>query len=292
MYKAIATNKRNTVLIMALFVGVIGAIGWVVGNMYGDMNIAYIVVIVAGLYALLQYFIASKLAVAMTGAVEIQKRDNPRFYRIVENLSITTGVPMPRVYIINDPAPNAFATGRDPKHAIVAATTGLIEIMDDSELEAVMAHEVGHVQNYDIRVGMITFGLVSAIGILTDVVLRMFMFGGDRDNDNNSPVTMVIGIIALILAPIIAVMVQMAVSRQREYLADATSAMTTRNPDSMISALQKLKLYGKPMQKQTSSASHLFIANPLKSGGVSKLFSTHPPLEERIARLQKNEGKF
>jgi len=291
MYKAIAANKRNTIFIMALFVGIIGAIGWVVGNMYGDINIAYIVVGVAGLYALLQYFIASKLAVAMTGAVEIKKRDNPRYYRIVENLSITTGVPMPRVYIINDPAPNAFATGRDPRHAIVAATTGLIEVMDDNELEAVMAHEMGHVQNYDIRVGMITFGLVSAIGILTDIVLRMFIFG-DRDNDNNSPIAMVIGIIALVLAPIVAVMVQMAVSRQREYLADATSAMTTRNPDSMVSALQKLKTYGKPMQKQTSSASHLFIANPLKSGGISKLFSTHPPIEERINRLRESAGKF
>lgn len=291
MYKAIASNKRNTILIMALFVGIIGAIGWGISAIYGDTNIAYFVLIIAAIYALIQYVIADKLAVLMTGAKQIEKRDNPRFYRIVENLSITTGLPMPKVYIMDDPAPNAFATGRDPRHSIVAATTGLIEIMDDSELEAVMAHEMGHVQNYDIRVSMITFGLVSAIGFLTDIVLRMFIFG-DRDNDNSSPIAMIVGIVVIVLAPIIAVIVQMAVSRQREYLADATSAMTTRNPDSMVSALDKLRKYAKPMKKQNTSTAHLFISNPLKPGILGKLFSTHPPIDERIKRLQSNEGKF
>src|SRR5680860_869846 len=203
MYKAIAANKRNTILIMALFVGLIGAIGWVVSNFYGNTNVTYFVIAIAALYALLQYFIADKLTVALTGARQIEKRDNLRFYRIVENLAITTGMQTPKVYVIDDPAPNAFATGRDPKHAIVAATTGLIDIMGDNELEAVMAHEMGHVQNYDIRLSMITFGLVSAIGLITDIVLRMFIFG-DRDNNNNSPIELVIGIVALILAPIIA----------------------------------------------------------------------------------------
>src|SRR5680860_159862 len=159
MYKAIAANKRNTILIMALFVGLIGAIGWVVSYFYGNTNVTYFVIAIAALYALLQYFIADKLTVALTGARQIEKRDNPRFYRIVENLAITTGMQTPKVYVIDDPAPNAFATGRDPKHAIVAATTGLIDIMGDNELEAVMAHEMGHVQNYDIRLSMITFGL-------------------------------------------------------------------------------------------------------------------------------------
>jgi heat shock protein HtpX len=291
MYKAIAANKRNTILIMIMFVAIISAIGWVISMYYGDSNIVYMVLVIAGFYALIQYFIADKLSVLMTGASQIEKKDNPRFYRIVENLSITTGMPMPKVYIIDDPAPNAFATGRDPRHAIVAATTGLIDIMSDSELEAVMAHEIGHVQNYDIRVGMITFGLVSAIGFLTDIVMRMFILG-DRDNDNASPVAMVVGLVVIILAPIIAVIVQMAVSRQREYLADATSAMTTRNPDSMISALDKLRKFGKPLKKQNTSAAHLFISNPLKPGIMGRLFSTHPPIEERIARLQNNEGKF
>lgn len=291
MYKAIAANKRNTFLIMAVFVGLISAIGWVVSYFYGDTNIAYFVIVGAIIYALLQYYIADKLSVAMTGAEQIEKRDNPRFYRIVENLAITTGMPMPKVYIINDPAPNAFATGRDPRHAIVAATTGLIDIMNDSELESVMAHEMGHVKNYDIRVSMIAFGLVSAIGLITDIVLRMFIFG-DRDRDNNSPVLMVIGIIALILAPIIAVIIQMAISRQREFLADATSAMTTRNPESLATAFEKLQKQGRPMQRQNTASAHLFISDPLKQGFVSKLFSTHPPLAERIKRLRDNANKF
>lgn len=292
MYKAIATNKRNTILIMAVFVGIIGAIGWVVSYMYGDRNIAYVVIVVAGLYALLQYYLADKLTVAMTGARLIEKRDNPRFYRIVENLAITIGIQTPKIYIIDDPAPNAFATGRDPRHAIVAATTGLIDVMDDNELQAVMAHEMGHVQNYDIRVSMIAFGLVSAIGLLTDIVLRMFIFGDRRNNNNDSPIIMVVGIVAIILAPIIAVIIQMAISRQREYLADATSVMTTRNPDSMVSALEKLRQSGRPMKRQNTASAHLFFSNPLKPSFLSKLFSTHPPLEDRIKRLRSNADRF
>lgn len=292
MYKSIAANKRNTFLIMAVFVGLISVIGWVVSYFYGNTNITYFVIGGAIIYALVQYYIADKLSVAMAGAQLIEKRDNPRFYRIVENLAITTGLPMPKVYIINDPAPNAFATGRDPRHAIVAATTGMIDIMNDSELESVMAHEMGHVQNYDIRVSMIAFGLVSAIGFLTDIVLRMFIFGDRRDNDNNSPVLMIIGVIALILAPIIAVIVQMAISRQREFLADATSAMTTRNPESLATAFEKLQQQGRPMQRQNTASAHLFISDPLKPGFLSKLFSTHPPLAERIKRLRDNANKF
>ena len=176
MYNAIAANKRNTVLIMAVFVGIIGAAGWAVSYLYagGNQSITLWVIGVTIIYALIQYFIASKLALSLNGAHEIEKRDNPRLYRIVENLSITNGMPMPKVYIIDDPAPNAMATGRDPRHAVVAATTGILDIMNDRELEAVMAHEMGHVKNYDIRVSMIAFGLVSAIGILSDLALNMF----------------------------------------------------------------------------------------------------------------------
>lgn len=291
MYSAIAANKRNTVLIMAVFVGIIGAIGWVVSAFYGNTSIAYWTVGGAAVYALIQYFLAGKLAVAMTGAQEIEKKDNPRLYRIVENLAITEGMPMPKVYIIDDPAPNAFATGRDPKHALVAATTGILEIMDDRELAGVMAHELGHVKNYDIRVSMIAFGLVSAIGILSDIVFRMFFFS-NSDNRNANPIMLVVGIIIVILAPIIAAIVQMAVSRQREYLADATGAMTTRDSEGLASALEKLKEYGRPMQKQSSATAHLFFNNPLSSGFFNKLFSSHPPLDERIARLRKNSTKF
>jgi heat shock protein HtpX len=292
MYKAIAANKRNTVFIMAVFVGIIGAIGWAISAYYGDTSIAYWVVGVAAVYAIIQYFLASKIAIAMTGATQIEKRDNPRLYRTVENLAITLGMQTPKVYIIDDPAPNAFATGRDPKHAVVAATTGLIELMDDNELQAVMAHEMGHVQNYDIRVSMIAFGLVSAIGLLSDIVLRMMFFGGDRRESNVHPIVMVIGVIIIVLAPIIALIVQMAVSRQREYLADASGAMTTRHPEALASALEKLAKYGKPMKHQNTASAHLFFSNPLKPGFFSKMFSSHPPLEDRIARLRGNEGKF
>lgn len=292
MYNAIAANKRNTVLIMAAFIGIIAAVGYGVSLVYGDSSIAIWVIAGAAIYALVQYFAASKLAVAVTGAKEIQKRDNPRFYRIVENLAITTGMPTPKVYLIDDPAPNAFATGRDPKHAIVAATTGILDIMDDRELEAVMAHEMGHVQNYDIRVSMIAFGLVSAIGILSDLALRMFFFGGDRDNNNTNPIMLVVGIILVILAPIMAAIIQMAVSRQREYLADATGALTTRDSEGLARALEKLKQLGRPLRRQNSSTAHLFFSNPLRPGMFAKLFSTHPPLEDRIARLRKNEGTF
>ncbi len=291
MYSAIAANKRNTVLIMAVFVGLIGAIGWFVSLYFGNTSISYWVIGGAAIYALIQYFAASKLAVAMTGAQEIEKKDNPRFYRIVENLAITEGMPMPKVYLIDDPAPNAFATGRDPKHAIVAATTGILEIMDDRELQGVMAHELGHVKNYDIRVSMIAFGLVSAIGILSDIVLRMFFFS-NSDNRNVNPVVIVVGVVIIVLAPIMAAIVQMAVSRQREYLADATGAMTTRDSEGLASALEKLKDHGRPMQKQSSATAHLFFNNPLKSGFFNKLFSSHPPLDERIARLRGNSAKF
>lgn len=291
MYKAIAANKRNTVLIMAVFVGLITGIGWIVSTFYGNTSITWWVLGGALIYALIQYFAAGSLAVAMTGAQQIEKRDNPRLYRTVENLSITLGTPMPKVYIINDSAPNAFATGRNPKHAIVAATTGLLDIMDDRELNAVMAHEMGHVQNYDIRVSMIAFGLVSAIGILSDIVLRMLFFGGER-REGTSPVVIIAGLVIIILAPIIAAIVQMAISRQREYLADATGALTTRDSAGMASALGKLLQYGKPMKQQHSATAQLFISNPLQPGFVARLFSSHPPLEERIKRLTENADKF
>ena len=291
MYGAIATNKRNTILIMAVFVGIVSGIGYLVSLYFGDTSITLWVLVAAFLYALFQYFAASKLAVAMNGAREIEKKDNPRLYRIVENLAITTGMPTPKIYLIDDPAPNAFATGRNPQHAIVGATTGLLEIMNDREVTAVMAHEMGHVQNYDIRVSMISFGLVSAIGLLSDIVLRMLFFGGDR-RDNVHPAVYIVGIIVIILAPIIAAMVQMAVSRQREYLADASGALTTRDSEGMASALEKLLQFGKPMQHQNSASANLLLSNPLNQSFLSKLFSSHPPLEDRIARLRDNANKF
>lgn len=291
MYSAISKNKRNTVLIMAVFVALIGVVGVVVGMLNDSYSLSVIILVMAAVYALIQYFAASKLAMAMTGAREIQRQDAPELWRVVENLSITSGVPMPKVYLIDDPAPNAFATGRDPQHAIVGATTGLLRIMDKRELEAVMAHEMSHVQNYDIRVSMIAFGLVSAIGLLADIALRMIFFGDNRDR-NVHPAVYLLGLAVVILAPILAAITQMAISRQREYLADASGALLTRDSEGLASALEKLKTYGQPMQKQTTSTANLFMSDPLKPGFFAKLFSTHPPLDERIARLRGNATKM
>lgn len=291
MYSAISQNKRNTIIIMAVFVAIIGIIGVFIGMAVKNYSLAWIVFGCSILYAWLQYYLAGKLAMAMTGAQEIDKKDAPELWRVVENLAIASGMPMPKVYIIDDPAPNAFATGRDPKHAIVGATTGLLEIMDKRELEAVMAHEMSHVRNYDIRVSMIAFGLVSAIGLLADLVLRMMFFGGDDDRDVH-PAVYILGLVVVILAPILATITQLAVSRQREYLADASGALLTRDSEGLASALGKLQEYGRPMERQSTSTANLFMNNPLRPGFFSKLFSTHPPLEDRIARLRNNATKM
>lgn len=297
MYSAIAKNKRNTFFIVFGFVALLGglAIWW--GQVSGNGSSALFILGFVGLYALFQYFVASSIAVAMSGAVPIEKSDNPRLWRIVENLAITEGMPMPKVYLIPDEAPNAFATGRDPKHAVVAATTGLLAIMDDKELEGVMAHELGHVKNYDIRVSTIVFGLVSAVGLLADFAIRMAFFsgaGGRRDsNDNGLGLALiVIGVVASIIAWLIGPIVSAAVSRQREYLADATGAKTTRYPEGLASALEKLGQYGRPMRRSSSSMAHMYINDPVKPGLTERLFSTHPPIPERIARLRQIGSKF
>lgn len=291
MYSAIAANKRNTLLIMAIFIVMIAGIGYVFSEIYGSIGIFWGTLIGAGVYTFIQYFIAAKLALTMNGAKEIKKSDEPRLYRMVENLSISEGMPMPKVYVIDDPAPNAFATGRDPRHAHVAATTGILSLMNDRELEAVMAHELGHVKNYDIRVMMIVFGLVSAIGLIADAFLRMMWFGGSDDSPP-SPIFLVLGVVAALLAPIVAILVQAAISRQREFLADATGAMTTRDPDALASALEKLGSAGSGLRRQNSSTAHLFFASPLKGASISKLFSTHPPIEQRVARLRSMGSSF
>lgn len=289
MYRAIRRNKVNSVLIILLFIAIIGGLGLLASYIYNSFAIVVWVVLFAVGFAVFQYFAAGKQAMSMSGAQRISEADNPRLYRIVENLAITTGTPMPEVYIVNDPAPNAFATGRDPEHAMVAATTGLLDIMTDSELEGVMAHELGHVRNYDIRVSMIVYGLVVAVGMLSDMLVRMVFFSR---NNNSNPIVMVFGILAMLVAPLVATMVQLAVSRQREYLADATGAMTTRHPEALASALHKLSEYGRPLQKQNSSMAHLWISDPLKPGLTQRLFATHPPTPDRIRRLLDMGEKF
>ena len=291
MYKQIAANKRNTIIIMIGFVIFISLIGCAFAYAFNDWYISAYVLVISSIYAIVQYFLAARLAIAMTGAKEISKKDCPRLYNAVENLSITSGLPMPKVYIIDDPAPNAFATGRDPEHAIVAATSGLVDIMDNNELTAVMAHEMSHVKNYDIRISMIVFGLVCLVGYISDLGLRMLYYS-DRDDDDRSPVGLIMVVLIGIFAPIAASLAQLAISREREYLADISAVKLTRYPEGMISALKKLDEHGRPMRRQNSATSAMYISNPMKKGIFSKLFSTHPPIEDRIERLENAKHSF
>lgn len=289
MYSQIAANKRKTVYLIVVFLLLISALAWTFSLFVsGNQSIMPFVLLGAMVYAFGAYFIASKAALALNRAQPISKKDNPRLYRIVENLSITDGLPTPQVYVMSDPAPNAFATGRDPSHASVAVTTGLLDVMTDTELEGVLAHEMGHVKNYDIRVSMIVFGLVAAVSIIADIMLRMTWFS-DNDNNNNNAIMVVVGIAAAIIAPLVALMIQLAVSRKREYLADATGALTTRYPEGLESALRKIQKNGSAVRHGNASTAHLYFANPLKGKSVTSLFSTHPPIDDRIAKLKAME---
>ena len=297
MYSAIAANKRNTVIIIGLFVALLGGLAIWFGSASGDYTSTVLIILFIAGYALFQYFASSAIAVAMSGAVQIQKSDHPRLWNTVENIAIREGMPMPRVYIIPDAAPNAFATGRDPKHAVVAATSGLLEIMNDRELEGVMAHEMGHVKNYDIRVSTIVFGLVSAVAILADLALRIGFWAGrgsDNRNEGNQLglIFLIIGLAGSLIAFLIGPIISAAVSRQREYLADASAAESTRYPDGLASALEKLGQYGRPMRRANASMAHMYISDPIKPGFVERLFSSHPPIAKRVERLRTMGGKF
>lgn len=289
MYSSITTNKRNTILIFASFIAIIGGIGLIFSQLYNDHAIFWTTLIVAFVYAGVEYLFSSKIAIKMSGAQEVTRTQAPELYAAVESISITAGIPMPRVYLINDPAPNAFAAGTKPENSLVCATTGLLDIMDKEELEGVVAHEISHIKNYDIRVSMAAFALTAAIGFLTDTIWRIYFWS---DSDDRNPIAMLIGIILAIIAPILALITQLAISRQREYLADASAVMLTRYPQGLINALEKLKSTTTPLRKQSSSMANLYFTNPLKKGFMNKLFSTHPPLDERIRRLSENSTKF
>ena len=285
VYDEINANKRKTIGLIFGFLILIGGLSWFGGLYFGDFSITVGAMIGALLYVTWSYYGSSKAALTFNGAREIQKKDDPRLWRIVENLAITNGMPMPKVYIMDDPGLNAFATGRDPEHASVAITTGLLHVLEDSELEGVMAHELGHVKNYDIRVSMIVFGLVAVISIMADILLRATWFSsGDRDNKNGA--LQALAIVAMIVSPLIAALVQASISRKREYLADATGALTTRYPEGLARALEKIRDGGSAMKRQNTSTAHLFFANPLSAKGMSKAFSTHPPVNDRIAKLR------
>ncbi|MBA3757524.1 M48 family metallopeptidase [Candidatus Saccharibacteria bacterium] len=284
MYNQISSNKRRTVFLLLGFVIILWGLAYVISKATGEPGLLFIIGLFSLSYALFSYFVGSRMALAINGAKEISKKDNPRLWRIVENLAITEGMPMPKVYVMDDPAPNAFATGRKPDKSVVAATTGLLKIMNDSELEGVMAHELGHIKNYDMRVNTIAFALVGIIAMIGDFFLRISLFGRDR-NSNGNQLFMVIAIVAVIVAPIAATLIQLAISRRREFLADATGALTTRYPEGLANALRKIGKYGSATKKQNTATAHMFFANPLSGKVIAGLFSTHPPVEQRVKIL-------
>lgn len=294
IYNAIGSNKRKTILIMSLFVVFITTIAYVFGKASGyGLSYAGIALIMAGLTSLGSYYFSDKLVLATSGAKEIQKEDNPELFKIVENLAIGDGLPMPRVYIIDDPSPNAFATGRDPKHAVVAVTTGILARLNKVELEGVIAHELSHVKNFDTRLMAIVAILVGFVAIFADIFMRSLWFGrgSDNENDNRSQaIFLVLGIIFAILSPLIATLIQLAVSRKREFLADASGALLTRYPEGLASALEKISSDPRPLATATNATAHLFIVNPFKDKKTAiwftSLFNTHPPIEERIKILR------
>ncbi len=284
MYNQISSNKHRTWFLMLFFLILLWALGYLIGRATGNPGLLFYIGLFSVGYSIISYFAGAKMALAINRAKQIEKKDDPRLWRTVENLSITDGLPMPKVYIMDDPAPNAFATGRDYNHAAVCATTGLLKIMDDSELEGVLAHELGHVKNYDMRVNTLAFALVGIISMIADFFLHFSFWGGNRNERENSQLA-ALALVAAIIAPIAASLLQLAISRRREYLADATGALTTRYPEGLASALEKIEQAGSATRVQNTSTAHMFFANPLK--GMAGLFSTHPPIEARIRALRE-----
>jgi heat shock protein HtpX len=285
-------NIRKTWLLMTVFFMVVIALGWFFSYYYQNPSILYGFAIFSIVMNVTSYWFSDTIVVTLAGAKPIRKQEAPDLYNIVENLAITAGLPTPKIYVIQDPSPNAFATGRDPKHAVVAVTTGLMQIMDRSELEGVLAHELAHIGNRDILVMTVAVVLVGFLSMLGDMFFRMSMFGGgNNDNGNKSgAIVAIVAIVGLIIAPIAAQLMQLAISRRREFLADASGALITRYPEGLASALEKISSYQAPMQHANSATAHLYISNPFGAASagrfVAKLFATHPPAEERIAALR------
>lgn len=295
IYSSIQSNVWKTWLIMSLFVVLITTLLYVFGEASGyGLSYAGIGFIIAGFTSLISYYYSDKMILAMSGAREIKKPDNPQLFTIVENLCIGDGLPMPRAYIIEDSAPNAFATGRDPKHAVVAVTTGLLSKLDKLELEGVIAHELSHIKNFDIRLMAVVSILIGVIALLADFFMRSLWYGGHRrDGDRGGSaqgIFLIIGIALAILSPLIATLIQLAVSRRREYLADASGALLTRYPEGLARALEKIAKDREPLEVANNATAHLYIINPFKGKEVqhffSSLFNTHPPVEERIKILR------
>lgn len=289
LYTQQSQNVRKTWFLMTGFLLLLIAVGWGLSYYYNNPTILIVFAIISIVMNMVAYWQSDKIALSQAHAHPADGPEYSELNRIVENLAITAGLPKPRVYVINDPAPNAFATGRDKNHAAVAVTTGLLSMMDRSELEGVIAHELAHIGNRDILVATVVVVLVGLLAMVSDFFLRSMIFGGGRrdDREGGNQLGMILGIVAIILAPIIATLIQLAVSRKREFLADASGALLTRYPEGLASALQKISTYTQPMQHASSATAHLYISNPFgsKSGFLTKLFATHPPVEERIKAL-------
>lgn len=291
LYTHQSSNVAKTWLLMTLFFVVVIGLGFFVARYYGNPTILFFFVIFSIVMNIAGYWFSDKIVLKLSGAHEADKARYWDLYTSVENLAITAGLPMPKVYVIEDPAPNAFATGRDKEHAVVAVTTGLLAMLEKNELEGVIAHELAHIGNRDMLLSTVIVVLVGFVSILSDFFLRSMLWGGGRSRDDNGravTILMIIGIALAILAPIFAVLIQLAISRKREFLADATGALLTRYPEGLANALRKISTYSAPMKKAHDATAHLFFANPFgkkKNSGLHKLFSTHPPAEERIAAL-------
>jgi heat shock protein HtpX len=290
LYTQQSKNVNKTWLLMSIFLIIVIGLGFVFARMYNNPTILYFFVAFSILMNIIGYWYSDKIALSIAGAKPATREEYFDLYTVVENLAITAGLPMPKVYVIHDPAPNAFATGRDKNHAVVAATTGLLTIMNKTELEGVIAHELSHIGNRDMLVSTVAVVLVGFVSIVSDMIIRMTLFGGRRDEREGNGLFMVVGIVLSILAPILATLIQLAISRKREYLADASGALLTRYPEGLASALEKIAHYGRPMARQSTAIAHLYIANPFGSGSFGKkigtLFSTHPPVENRIKILR------
>lgn len=289
LYTQQSRNVFRTWVLMTIFLIVVMLIGWVASLYYNSSAVLYVAVGFAFVMNFYAYWFSDSVAIRSAGAVPADETQYIELHRTVENLAITAGLPKPRVYIIEDPAPNAFASGRDKNHAVVAVTTGLLGMMSKTELEGVLAHELSHVGNRDILVMTVAVVLVGFISVIANIGLRISMFGGDRERNNN-PFVLIGFILAIILAPIAAQLIELAISRRREFLADASGALLTRYPEGLESALAKIGSYAAPMQRASTTTAHLFIANPFGAHAagqwMQKLFSTHPPIQERIAALQ------
>lgn len=294
IYSQISANVWKSYVILFLFIVFAATVAYIIGKATGyGPSVGILIFIIAIFYSFFSYFYSDKMVLATSGAKEIHEKNHPQLFHLVQNLTIAGGTPMPKIYIINDPSPNAFATGRDPKHAAVAVTTGILERLSKSELEGVLAHELSHVRNYDTRLLAITAVLVGFISLITDMFMRHLFWGGlNRDNRDNraSLIFLAIAIVLAILAPIVASLIQLAISRKREFLADASGALLTRYPDALANALEKISSDPHPLRNASSATAHLFIVNPLKgkgfSGYIAGLFSTHPPIEERVKILR------